>query len=187
MFVWEHDASQALLDSFDSFRFEHSSRHPRKHFRVRVPGSDMSDPLWFEQNAAVAVPDCAGRLVRVKLCRGMESSLGFKRVPELQHSPPSPRGFPDCFRASWVPLVRRGGGTAADASAGPSASAAGACAADPQRHGASVVGRGMVWGRKIGDAPRPRRVAFWFPFELGLSVDFELLRTRCPPNLHESL
>lgn len=76
--------------------------------------------------------------------------------------------------------MRRGGGTAADASAGPSAAAAGARAADPQRHGASV-GRGMVWGRKIGDAPRPRRVAFWLPFELGLSVDFELLRTRCPP------
>ncbi|CAJ1378308.1 unnamed protein product [Effrenium voratum] len=43
---------------------EHTSVLALKHFRVRVPGSDtMSDPLWFEQNAAVAVPDCAGEVV----------------------------------------------------------------------------------------------------------------------------
>eukprot|EP00439_Symbiodinium_sp_Y106_P020942 s312_g2.t1 len=35
-----------------------------RSLRVRVLGSEkLSEPLWFEQNAAVVVPDCAGRVV----------------------------------------------------------------------------------------------------------------------------
>ena len=33
----------------------------RQTLRVRVIGSEkISEPLWFEQNAAVVVPDCEG-------------------------------------------------------------------------------------------------------------------------------
>jgi len=42
----------------------------RKYFCVAAVGSKtMSDPLWFEQNAAVMIPGCEGA-TRVK--RGME-------------------------------------------------------------------------------------------------------------------